>query len=868
MTRRWRRVVIVNINCKRGVYVDEKQQGGVMKAWRLAWLHLRRDAHQPALRVLLAALIIAVMAVSAVGFFTDRLNKLMQYQATELIGADLKIKSARPLPAEFVEQAARRGLRSARLLTFPSVVLYRDATLLSALKAVTAAYPLRGQLKISQTLDAPEQVTDDIPAPGTVWAETIMLQRLGAQVGDIVEVGQSQLRISAVLRYEPDRQGRFSQFAPRLMLNMADLEATGLVGAGSRVRHHLLFGGEAEAIQAFRLWLDEHRSGDQSIEDINDASPTFRAALERAQRFLSLAVLTAVLLAGAAIAIAANHFARLQADAGAILRCLGATQKMILLIYSLRLLGLGLLASIIGISLGWIAQYSLTEILRQSINLAHLPAPSWIPIWQSLAIAFITLIGFALPPLLRIHRVPPLRVLRNDLGVTPPSVWQVSLFAGGAMIALLWWQANDWKLALILLAGGAAAFAVLLGVAYGLLALVQGFVQQPASSTSSGHRFFKGGGLSLRFGLLQLVRHRHSNSLQLAAFGLSIMALLLLALVRVDLLDTWESQLNRDAPNYFALNIQPAQRAAFENYLAQQQLRSSGIYPMAVGRFSAINGKTVNPDDYDNPRAQRLLRRTFNLSAAAALPDDNTVLAGSFDANRRGEVSVEKDFADTIGIKLGDELRFDVGGQSVATTVTSLRDVQWDSFNVNFFVFATPDVLENLPLTYVSSFYQDQHDEITTMARQFPGLTLINLDSILSQVRMVMNRAALAVQYVFGFTLLAGITVLYAGLTASQAQRRRETAILRSLGASRSLIQRSLLIEFSVLGLLAGFIAASFASLIGYLLATQVFNLAYQFNPWLWLIGLIGGGIGIAVAGIMGIRGVLKQSPVVVLRQG
>lgn len=828
-----------------------------MTAWQMALRNVRRDWHTPELRILALALIVAVAAVTAVSFFTDRIYRVISLQGAELLAADLRLSANQPFDPNFQQYALSQGLQTAELITFPSVILHNDETALTAIKAATEGYPLRGNLRIADAPYAPDQATQTLPTPGSLWLEPRLFTQFNLNIGDYLTIGSARLQISGVLTYEPDRGGMFAQLAPRVLLNQADLAATELIGPGSRVKYHLLIAGPQDVVNRYRTWLEPQLIADQSLETLADARPELRMAIERADRFLSLAALVAVILAGAAVAVAAQHFSNKQADVSAIMRCLGATQRFVFQVYVIRLFLLGLFASLLGCLLGWLAQLGLASLLASFLGTHSLPAPSWYPLLLGLATGLITLPGFALPPVLKIHAVPPLRVLRHDIGTTPPRVWQVFGLALLAISILMIWQAGDLTLAIAVISGTLMTLSLLLLAAWGLIAALS-LLRENA-------------GVTWRFGLANLARRAQSSSVQLAAFGLGIMALLLLAIVRVDLLDAWQSNLAQNTPNHFAVNIQPDDLAAFKTALADNTIENTGFFPMAVGRFIAINDKTLHVDDFDNPRAQRMLERTFNLSSGNVLSPDNQIVAGEFwQHGATGQVSVEKDFAELFNMQLGDILHFRVGGQAVHAEVTSLRSVQWDSFNVNFFVLGTPDLTENLPRTYVTSFYlaDSANKIIPQLIRQFPSVTIFDLNVIMHQVRSIMERATLAVQYVFLFTLLAGIMVLYAAISASQDERLYESALLRTLGATRPQVLSGLLAEFTTLGLLAGVLAATMAALLGAVLAVYIFELPYHFNVWLWIVGAVGGGLGVGLAGVLGTYHVLNKPPLTRLRLG
>lgn len=826
---------------------------------RLALRALRRDWQGGELRVLAVALVIAVASVAAVGFFTDRIQLAMEYKSGELLGADLVIVSSEPVTEELVREAVNRGLRIASTLNFRSVVLAGEETALAEVKAVGPGYPLRGTLQISERPFAPARNTRAIPEPGHVWLDERLLQVLKLAVGDTLELGASTLKVTQVVAYEPDRGGDFFSIAPRLMMNLADIPATELVQPGSRVKHRLLVAGDPEAIETYRAWAQSRLATGEKLQGVRDARPEVRTALERAQRFLGLAALVSVILAGVGIAIAARRFAARHWDSVAIMRCVGATQAMVLRLFLLEMLLLALLAGSAGVLVGYVAQEGLSSILGNLAGSDKLPLPSGWPSLPALATGLITLLGFGLPPLIRLRSVPPLRVLRRDIG---PLDQRAAMLYGPAVVAvaaLLLWRAGDTRLALYVFAG-VIGTVIALGLA--ALGLVKGL-------TLLRDRV----GVAWRFGLSNIARRGVGSTVQVVALGLGIMVLLLLSLVRNDLLANWRSTLPEEAPNHFLINIQTEEVAKVHDFLVNHGLEETRLHPMVRGRLMAIGGRSVYPGDYEDPRSQRLVEREFNLSWAEQLQQDNRIIAGRWwrDSDRgQSLVSVEEGLAERLGIGLNDTLRFQIAGQTLQARVTSLRSVDWDSFRANFFMLFPPGVIDDYPATWITSLYIPKAKKplLAELVRNYPSVTVIDVDAIMTKVREIIDRVTMAVEYVFLFTLLAGLVVLYAAIQATQDERLFESAMLRTLGARKGIVLKSLFAEFSILGLLAGLLAALAASLLGYVLAEYLFGFPYEPNAWLWLFGGGGGLIGVGLAGLLGARSVLEKPPLRTLREG
>jgi len=830
-----------------------------VKTLLLALRLLRRDFRAGELRILALAILVAVGGMTAVGFFTDRMQRAMVQQGVELLGADLVLVSSAPARAELVDEARRLRLATVSTLTFPSVVLAGDRPQLVDVKAVGAGYPLRGTLRTALAADAPEQVTHDIPAPGEVWVEPRLIEMLSLTPGGRLNLGAGQFRIARALTYEPDRGGDMFSLGPRVLLNGADVARTRLVLPGSRVSYRLLLAGDRGEIGAFRAWAEPRLKPGERLMEVRDARPELKVALERAEKFLGLAALVSVLLAGVAVAVATRRYVERHLDGSALLRCFGATQARVVVLYSVQMLALGLIASLLGSLLGLAVQAALAALLTGLLN-TPLPSPSLWPLVIGLLVGVVTLLGFALPPLLRLKSVPPLRVIRRDLGPLPVRAYSVYGAALLAMGLLMFWQVRDLSLTLIVL-GGALVTLVALGIVAWLLVKGLGTLRTHA-------------GLAWRFGLANIARRPNASIAQILAFGLGLMVLLMLLLVRGDLLAAWQKRLPPDAPNHFLINVLPNDVERLKDFLAHAGVGGRdgpSVFPMVRGRLTHINGQPVSGADYADDRARNLVEREFNLSWSTRLQEDNRVVAGTFwDAPARGqhELSVEESLAETLGIKLGDELTYHIQDREVRAKVTSLRKVEWDSFRANFFVLAPPGVFDDFPATWITSFYlpAERKRVAGELVRAFPSVTVIDLEAIMSRVRGIMERVNLSVEVVFLFTLFAGLMVLYAAIQATQDERLHETAILRALGASRARLVAGLLTEFGLLGLLAGLLAAFAASAAGLVLAREVFHLNYTINPLLWLIGPVAGALGIGLFGFLGTRRVLNVPPLATLR--
>ncbi len=825
------------------------------RSWRLALRGLRRDWLSGELGVLSAALLVAVAAMTAIGFFTERVGQAIDQEASGVLAADLVLNSRSPLNEAWLDEAASIGLATAQLMSFPSVVVAGDNSTLAEIRAVSDTYPLRGDLEVRDALLAPARVVDSVPRAGKAWADPRLLARLDASKGIEIGVGATTLLADTLLEHVPDRGWRFVDLAPTLLINITDVPATELVQPGSRVSYNFLFAGNRTQLSSFVRWLEPRLVDGQRLRTLEDAQPEIRRALDRSRQFLGLAAMVAVLLAAVAIAMSARHYAARHLDLAALMKCLGARQAQIMRVSIVQLAALALLAGGLGSLLGYASQ-ALLVLLLKGLLAGDLPAAGPRPAAAGLLTAGLLLGGFALPSLMQLRKVPPARVLRHDLA--PPELSNLLVYGAAlaALGAMLWWLLRDLSL-MIWIGLGTAATAGILVLAGWLLVKATGRLRGRV-------------GVAWRYGLANISRRGRDSVTQVTAFGLGLMVLLLLGVVRNDLLEGWQATLPDDAPNHFLINIQPDETDAMRGFFRGQGVGVPELVPLVRARLRAINGGTVEGKYADNSRAERFVEREANLSYSASLPAANTVTAGRFwqGSAESPEVSVETEFADALGIGLGDELSFNIAGETLAARVTSLRTVEWDSFQPNFFMVFSPGSLDGFPTTFISSVYLDesQRPVLLELIRQFPSVTTIDMDAILNQVRGVIDRAVMAVEYVFGFTLLAGLVVLVAAIQTTREERRYESAMLRTLGARRQVVLAGLATEFAVLGLLAGLLAASGATLSASFLARD-FGLPVQVNPMIWVIGIFAGMLLVGVTGTLATRGAVREAPVTILRR-
>jgi len=828
-----------------------------MKAVWLALRTLAREWRSGELGVLLLALTVAVAALTGVGFLVGRISAAVALQASSVLAADIRLSSPRPLSDDYFAEAARRGLASSRSTSLLSVVFNGDASELTNVTAVTAGYPLRGRLLVAAEPFAPGTPAAGIPAPGEVWPASKLLAAVGGRVGSQLTIGAATFRVTRVLISRPDQGGTFAELAPSLIMNAADLGSTRLIQPGSRVSYHGLFAGERAAIGDFKGWLSDHKSPGERLRDITDASPQVRNAVDRSGRFLSLASLVSVLLCAIAVAMAARRYVNRHLDTVALLKTLGATRAFTLSVAVLQLLVLALIAALLGSALGFLAQEWLLRTIRGLLAVTELPAPSAAPLALGFMTAIAVLAGFALPPLIQLGRVPALRVLRRDVGPPPPLV----LLAFGPAVAvvafLIYWVVRDARLSLYL-GAGLAVFLAVLALAGTALVLLAGRLRGRV-------------GVAWRFGVANLSRRRAESVVQLVAFGTGIMVLLLLGIIRDDLNSDWRRTLPPDLPNYFFINIPPGERDAFIRFVEAQGARTTRVLPMIRGRLTAINGRAVEEGHRGGRDEEGFATREQNLTWTTDLGADNRLVAGRWWTQEdvgKPLVSLATEFQEALGVTLGDRLTFDIGGETIEATVASIRKVKWDSFRPNFFIVFAPGVLDRIAGTYMTSAYftPGTARTLAALAHRFPSVSIFDIDELLTEVRAVLDKAAIAVQSVFVFTLFAGLTVLLAAVQSSRDERRYESAMLRTLGASRGTVVQGVLAEFVTLGCLSGFIAAAGASLAAYFLTTRWLELRYAFDLTPWGVGIVGGALLVAAGGWLATRSVVNQPPLTTLR--
>lgn len=832
-------------------------------ALSLGWRTLRRDLRAGELRLLIVAVTLAVAALTAVGFFADRLKGGLARDARALLGGDAVVVSDSPTPAAFRQRATELGLQGVQTLMFPSMARATEAqggaSRLIALKAVPPGYPLRGNLETAPTPEAAGEPTREVPRPGEAWVDAALLEALELRMGDALLLGDAQLRIARVIKLEPDRGGGFLNFAPRVMIHADDLPATRLVQPASRVGYRFAVAGEQRDVARFIAWADEQAKLPEvrgvRVESLDSGRPEMRQTLDRAEKFLSLVALLAALLSAVAVALAARGFASRHLDDCAMLRVLGQSQRTIALSYTIEFAAIGLVASLLGVALGFAVHFVFVALLGSLVE-TTLPAAGPWPLFFGLGMGLTLLFAFGLPPVLQLAQVPALRVIRRDVGNLKPASLLVLGIGVAGFAALLLAASSDLKLGGIAVGGFAGAVLVFAGLSWLAVKLLRRVVNEQTAPRW------------LVLATRQVSARPTYTVVQTSALAVGLLALVLLVLLRTDLIASWRQASPPDAPNRFVINVMPEQSQAF-----LQQLRANGVqrmdwYPMFRGRLVAVNGRGVSPDDFTEDRARRLVDREFNLSYAAQVPEHNPVVAGRWTPEEAGAVSVEEGIAETLGLKLGDTLRFEVAGSTSEAKITSLRKVDWSSMRANFFVMYPVSALPDMPVTYMGAFRApDRRGFDNALVRAFPNVTNVDMTATITQVQGVLDKVIRAVEFLFGFTLAAGLVVLFAAVTATREERAREFAIMRAVGARSSLLRQVQRAELIGVGLLAGFLASVVASVVGWGLAKFAFDFTWTASPLVPLAGAAAGAALALAAGWWGLREVLRRPVVETLRK-
>ena len=844
---------------------------------KLGWRTLLRDLRAGELRLLIVAVTLAVAALTAVGFFADRLKGGLQRDARQLLGGDAVLRSDGITPAAFLAKAQALGLEAVSTVSFPTMARAADAdggaSKLVAFKAVPEGYPLRGNMKVTSNLESAGANTRDVPSPGTAWADASLLEALNLKLGQNLLMGDASFKLTRIIVQEPDRGAGFINFSPRAMINQVDVAATKLIQPASRTSYRFAVTGTDKAVSDYVKWANAEikKPFDQSgirgvrLESLETGSPEMKQTLDRAEKFLNLVALLAALLSAVAVAIVARSFAAKHLDDCAMLRVLGQPQRTIALAYGFEFLLAGLAASALGVVIGFAVHYGFVLLLAGLVETA-LPAATLWPVLFGMGMGLTLLLSFGLPPVLQLASVPPLRVIRRDVGNLKPASIAVLGVGMLGFAALLVAASSDLKLGLIAVGGFAAAVLVFAIASFAAVKLLRASVNEEVAPRW------------LVLATRQLSARPVYAVVQTSALAVGLLALMLLVLLRTDLVDSWRKATPPDAPNRFVINVQPEQGEAFQKMLRDSGVKKFDWYPMIRGRLVAVNGKAVTPDDFVDDRAKRLVDREFNLSNDTEMPGHNQIVAGRWTPGEKNAVSVEEGLAKTLGLKLGDSMRFEMGGQTSEAKITSLRKVDWGSMRVNFFVMYPVAQLTDVPVSYISAFRAPELRAVVVgqsrttsfdneLVKAFPNITNVDMSTTLAQVQRVLDQVIRAVEFLFGFTLAAGLVVLFAAITATREERAKEFAIMRAVGARASLLRQVQRAELAGVGLLAGFLASLVSLAVGWALARYVFDFNWTGSWMVPVSGSLAGALLALAAGWWGLRSVLNTPVIETLRK-
>ena len=829
---------------------------------------VKRELRTTEARILVLALAVAVASVGAVAMFADRVKGAFANQANVLLGADAMISGDRPLPASLAEQARAMGLRVTESTRFGSMVSTpsKDSTagkdsVLSDVKSVTSPYPLRGAIEIRDSEGKRVPFAANLK-PGEVFVDERLATRLNVKAGDTIEVGKNTPRIAQVFAEEPEVAGNFLSAAPKVLMANADVVASELLGPGSRATYRLQVAGERA--QDFADLIKPKLGPGQRLETVRELRPEVRNTLEKAEQFLGLAASFAVFLAVVAIVLALRRYLKRELDTATLFRTLGAGQRQTLMHFVGQFFVLALIACLLGVALAYAAQAGLAWAVR-GLFASALPPAGWTPLVKAFTTGLVLLLGFAIPPLIALASTPPVRALRRDMPAPGAGGVLAAILGTMAVLAVVMMQSQDLRTGAIFVGGIVVLVAAATALAMALLWAIRRLVR-------SGKLAKLGGARSWAYGLANLDRRRLSTAIQIACLGLGVMTLITVGFVRTDLFSSWQKSLPPDAPNRFLINVQQDQVDTIQSLLPKAaDGKAPAFYPMVRGRLVAVNGTPVTAKDYVDESAKRLVDREFNLSSTSVLPAANKITAGEyFAAYETGVMSLEDGIAKTLKLNLGDSVEFDVAGEKVAVKITSLRKVDWDSFRVNFFALIPASTIAPLPKSYITAVHLPDSDKKTLPAvvNAAPNVLVIDVSEIMARVRSIVDQVARALEFVFAFTLVAGLLTLYTAVIATQDERRYDTALIRTLGGTRSQIRAALIAEFLALGGAAGLLGVLGAIALTWALATRVLKIEFAASPVVWIVGFLAATACTLLAGWLGTRSVLTTPPIQVLREG
>lgn len=828
----------------------------MMLAIKLAWSQTVSLWRAGELKVLVFALVLAVAAITAVSFFTQRIESALNQQGSLLIGGDLAVLADHPIPKAFIEQAHTQEILTTRTYEFPSMVIHGDTSQLVEIKAIEDSFPLRGHLTIGQFGTDVGRAVQSAPRSGEVWIEPRLATLLDIKLGDQLQVGEAKLVVSALLLREPSRGGNMFSFAPRLMMNASNLAATQLIQYGSRVKYQLLLAATPEIIQRYSTEIKPKLGRGERIEDVRNARPEIKTALDKAQQFLGLSAMVSVVLAMVAMLLSSLPYIKQSLNTFALMRCFGAQQNTVLQILTIQTLIIALFSALIGALLGFIAQLGLAH-LAGNLFVETLPPVSALPVLIGILASICMMVAVVLPHAWQMRKLSAMNILRRDTLLMPLSTQAKFLPAAIVMIIMIFWQAQNVKVAVSTIVAMLALSLIVLGFVYIITYLAQKLLMNTPKSKLLG---------AINLGIQGLKRRVALSTVQMIGFCMGLMVIMLLTLIRGDLIRNWQASLPENAPNRFVINIQAAQIDPVNQFFLQQNIQGAAIFPMVRARLIRKNHQLISAVQWQDERAKRLAEREFNLSWAANMQSDNQLLAGRWwQRSEYGKpyISLEEGLAKSLHIKIGDQLLFDIAGNPLTLTVTSLRKVEWDTMRANFFAVTPPGVLDQFTASHISSFHLPlgAEDSLNQLVKKFSNLTVIDIAALMQQVRGIMHKMSQAIEYVFVFSLVVGVAVLYAALVATREERITEATLMRVFGASRQQVGIAYIAEFACIGFISALLASIAANFLAYYISVNILNIPFQFNLSLVLLSVIIAALMIPLAAWLGLRSFLNIPP-------
>lgn len=823
----------------------------------LATRLFKHEARRGELTIILLAIVLSVSSVLSLSLFSERLQRALIDRSAQFIAADSQLRARQEVNEKWIDEAKQRGLKTAFQVDVRSMAFSDNQLQIVDVRAVNEHYPLKGSVKITDVPFGTQVVTNEKVARSEVWVDSRALQSLSISLGDNIEIGDQNFTVTQILGEIPDAGFSVFNTDPIVLMNAQDIPSTNITGPGSRARYVYYFAGDTSVLEDYYDWLRPQLDNElhywRSVEDDDSAIGN---SISRATDFFLLASLLAIVLAAVSIAVAAQRFSQRHFDPVAIMKTLGASQSMVRQIYLIQITLITLLGIAIGVLIGYLAQQGVVWLVQERVEVS-LDTWYWRPLIIAVFTGIVCSLFFSIYPLLQLFSVPPLRVLRKDLSATLSSKALQFVFSGGAIFALMVLYSRDLKISSILYISGVVLVASLVGMTQVLIYF--------------GRKFGSGSMGAWTLAWARIKRRAMGNSVQLISFAITIMLLLVVLVMRNDMIKQWRDQLPEGTPNYFAANVSAVQMPQMKLAFEQNNVRHEDFYPVIRGRFVSINGETIsteyNDDDDESESSEQGrqgLGREANLTWSAKLQNANEIVEGNWHDDwlnseegqnwQTGDVvpvSVEKDLAERIGIELNDVLSFNVGSVIIETKVTSIRKVDWETMQPNFFFVIHPKAMENYTPTYLTSFYlePERKNELANILAPFASITLFDVDARINQLREIVSQVSLAVEFILVLVLFAGTLVLIAQVQASMDERLQELAILRTLGLKGVSIRFSVINEFIIIGAVAGIMAALTNEFSLYLLQRFVFNMSGQLHFEYWILAP---SVGAIVVGVLG----------------